>query len=89
MNNNENVSIISLRQLLLLTMAQLGGAAIIYLPGMREAGRNVWISNFIASTISYAVIYCNYLPLSLCPGCSMTKTLNKYWGKIFGGLINI
>jgi len=56
---------------------------------MREAGRNVWISNFIASTISYAVIYCNYLPLSLCPGCSMTKTLNKYWGKIFGGLINI
>ncbi|QUH25257.1 GerAB/ArcD/ProY family transporter [Serpentinicella alkaliphila] len=87
--NNNNLTIISYRQILFLTIAQLGGAAILYLPGMKEAGRDVWISNIIASVMAYIVIYCNYLPLSLCPGGSMTKTLNKYWGKIFGGLVNV
>ncbi|SHK05372.1 spore germination protein (amino acid permease) [Geosporobacter subterraneus DSM 17957] len=91
MNNlsENNKEIISYRQLFLLALAQLGGASIIYLPGTAEAGKDVWISNIIASMAAYVVIYCHYLPLSLCPGCSMTKTLNKYWGKFFGGLVNL
>lgn len=87
--DSENKSIISFRQLFWVTVAQLGGASIIYLPGMIEAGRDVWISNIIASIIGYMVIFSHYLPLSLCPGSSMTKVLNKYWGKLLGGLINL
>lgn len=81
--------IISFRQLFLLTLAQLGGAAIIYLPGMQEAGRNVWISNITASIVAYMVIYCHYLPLSHCPECSMTTVLVQYWGKFMGGIANL
>ncbi|ABR49339.1 spore germination protein [Alkaliphilus metalliredigens QYMF] len=86
---NENKIKISFRQLLWLTVAQLGGASILYLPGMIEAGRDVWISNIIASIVAYIVIFIHYLPLSLCPGLSMTNALNKYWGKLLGGLMNL
>ncbi|MBM7615462.1 hypothetical protein [Alkaliphilus hydrothermalis] len=64
----ENKIQISNRQLFMMALAQLGGAAIIYLPGVVEAGRDVWISNILASIMAYVVIYCHYLPLSLCPG---------------------
>jgi len=70
-------------------IAQLGGAAIIYLQGVEEAGRNVWISNIVASLVGYIVIYAHYLPLSLCNGWSITKILNNYWGKFLGGLVNL
>lgn len=66
--DNNNRSIISYWQLFLLTLAQLGGASILYLPGVVEAGRDIWISNLIASLFAYMVIYFHYLPLSLCPG---------------------
>ncbi|AOT70735.1 GerAB/ArcD/ProY family transporter [Geosporobacter ferrireducens] len=91
MNSTEdqNKEIISFRQLFLLTLAQLGGAAIIYLPGVAEAGRDVWISNIVASIVGYIVVYSHYLPLSLCPNCSMTETLNKYWGRFLGGFVNL
>ncbi len=65
---NEQKRIISFRQLFWVTIAQLGGAAIIYLPGTVEAGRDVWISNIIASIVAYIVIFAHYLPLSVCPG---------------------
>ena len=87
--NNNNMYHISLRQFFYLTIAQLGGGAILYLPGTIEAGRDVWISNLIASIMAYIVIYSNYLPLSLCPSYSMTKILKKYWGKFFGGVVNL
>ncbi|AKL93990.1 spore germination protein KB [Clostridium aceticum] len=86
---NGEKEFISFRQLFWLTVAQLGGASIIYLPGMIEAGRDVWISNIIASIVGYIVIFSHYLPLSLCPGSSMTKALNTYWGRLLGGLINL
>jgi len=86
---NQEKIIISFRQLLFLAMAQLGGAAIIYLPGVEDAGRNVWISNIIASIISYIIIYIHYLPISLSSENSMTKTINKYWGKFLGGVVNL
>jgi len=86
---NQEKIIISFRQILFLAIAQLGGAAVIYLPGVQEAGRNVWISNIIASIIGYIIIYCNYLPISLSSEYSMTKTLNKYWGKLLGGVANL
>lgn len=63
-----NATTISNRQLFFLTVAQLGGAAIIYLPGVIEAGRDVWLSNIIASIFAFVVIFAHYLPLSLCPG---------------------
>ncbi|WP_026476850.1 GerAB/ArcD/ProY family transporter [Alkaliphilus transvaalensis] len=85
----EKKELISFNQLIWITVAQLGGASIIYLPGMIEAGRDIWISNLIASIVGYVVIYCHYLPLSLCPECSMTETLNKYWGRVIGGFINL
>jgi len=59
---------ISNRQLFMIAIAQLGGAAVIYLPGVMEAGRDIWISNILASIMAYIVIYSHYLPLSLCPG---------------------
>lgn len=80
-------SIISFGQLLWLMVAQLGGASIIYLPGMTKAGRDIWISNIIASIVGYLVIFSHHLPLSLRPGSSMTKLINKYWGKVLGGVI--
>jgi len=86
---NQEKIIISFRQILFLAIAQLGGAAVIYLPGVQEAGRNVWISNIIASIIGYIIIYCNYVPISLSSEYSMTKTLNKYWGKLLGGVANL
>ncbi|MCC5909336.1 MAG: hypothetical protein JJT76_02720 [Clostridiaceae bacterium] len=66
--DHEDKKFISFGQLFWLATAQLGGASVIYLPGMVDAGRDVWISNIIASIVGYIVIYCNYLPLSLCPG---------------------
>ncbi len=80
---------ISFRQLFLLTVAQAGGASILYLPGVVEAGRDVWISNIIASSIGYIVIFAHYLPLSQCPGWSMTQTINRYWGHFIGGIVNL
>ena len=65
---DQNKEIISFRQLFVLVMAQLGGASILYIPGVVEAGKDVWISNIIASIAAYIVIYSHYLPLSLCPG---------------------
>ncbi len=86
--NNKSKIIISFRQIFLLVTAQMGGASIIYLPGVGEAGRDIWISNIIASIMAYVLIYSHYLPMSSCAGESMTKILNKYWGKFLGGLVN-
>jgi spore germination protein KB len=66
--DNQSKIKISFRQLFFLTLAQSGGAAVIYLPGANEAGRDVWLSNILASIIAYIVIYVHYLPMSLCPG---------------------
>lgn len=87
--NEKNRVIISFRQLFLIALAQMGGAAIIYLPGVGEAGRDVWISNIIASVLGYLVIYMHYLPQSQCPGSSMTEIINQYWGKVIGGVVNL
>lgn len=80
---------LSFRQFFFLTLAQAGGAAIIYLPGINEAGRDLWISNIIASIMGYLVIYSHYLPLSLYPEYSMTQVMNKCWGRIIGGIVSL
>ncbi|WP_353892390.1 endospore germination permease [Proteinivorax hydrogeniformans] len=80
--------VVSYWQLFLLTIAQLGGASIIYLPGVFQAGKDVWISNLIASLMAYIVIFLHYLPMSLNPDSSMTSVINKYWGRCIGGIVN-
>ncbi|QNO14747.1 endospore germination permease [Alkalicella caledoniensis] len=89
MSNNIPKKIISYRQIFFLTVGQLGGAAILYMPGTIEAGRNVWISFIIASLIGYIVVYLLYLPLSLNPGKSVTEVLNEYWPKPISILVNL
>lgn len=86
---NDSKVTISFPQLLWLTIAQLGGAAMIYLLGIGEAGKNVWISNLIASIMGVIVIVMHYLPVSISEEKSIPKMLNKYWGKFFGGLVNL
>lgn len=88
-NRRQDKVVLSFMQILLLTLAQTGGASIMYLPGILEAGRDVWISFILASLVGYIVIYCNYLPLSLHPGYSMITSLVKYWGKLLGGIASV
>ena len=87
--NNKSVIKISFFQLFFLTLAQAGGAAIIYIPGLAEAGGDVWISNIIASIVAYIIIYSSYLPLSLNPELSLINTYKKYFGKLLTGIISI
>ncbi|KAB3531091.1 GerAB/ArcD/ProY family transporter [Alkaliphilus serpentinus] len=85
----KNKIIISNYQIFLLTIAQAGGASILYLPGVIEAGRNVWLSNILASFVGYLVIYLHYKPLSISNSKSMPMVLNRYWGRFIGGLANL
>ncbi|SES68816.1 GerAB/ArcD/ProY family transporter [Anaerobranca gottschalkii] len=78
---------ISLFQIFLLTLAQSGGAVIMYLPGSKEANNDVWISFLLASLFGYIVIFCNYLPLSISPEKCFTKTIIKFWGKFLGTFV--
>ena len=87
--DTDNKNIILHKQLLWLSIAQLSGASIIYLPGVIAAGRNVWISNIIASVVGYMVIFSHYLPLSSFPNISLSTAFNKYWGTFLGRLVNI
>lgn len=88
-NQSSDIIMISFFQIFLLALAQGGGAAIIYLPGIAEAGRDLWVSLFLASSFGYIVVYAHYLPLSMCPGCSLPQAINKYWGKIIGTFVNL
>lgn len=67
-SEKESKIYISFWQIFLLAVAQMGGASVIYLPGAVEAGKNVWISNIVASIVGYMVIFFHSLPMSLCPG---------------------
>lgn len=87
--NEKSLIRISYWQVFLLTVAQAGGASILYLPGALEAGRDVWLSNILASIMGYIVIYLHYKPLSLSKSTSMTITLNQYWGRFIGGIANL
>ncbi len=89
MSTKNPKEIISIRQLFFLTLAQLGGAAILYMPGLIEAGKDVWISNFIASVIGYIVVFLHILPLSLKPRVTMTNIIIRYWGRGIGLLANL
>ncbi|SCZ01751.1 GerAB/ArcD/ProY family transporter [Alkaliphilus peptidifermentans] len=86
--SKNNWEVISFYQLFFVTIAQLGGAIILYLPGVIEAGRDVWISNLIASIMAFVVIFSHYLPQSLCDGESFTEIVNRYWGRVIGGFVN-
>ncbi len=87
--NNNGIVKISFFQLFLLTLAQAGGAAIIYIPGLAEAGNDVWISNIIASIVGYIVIFSHYLPISQRPELSLTEIYDEYWGKLLGGMASL
>lgn len=91
MGSKQNTEMIriSFFQLFLLGIAQAGGAAIIYLPGINAAGRDLWISLLLASTFGYLVVFAHYLPLSMCPDRSFTQIVDKYWGKIIGTFVNL
>ncbi|KAB3531090.1 GerAB/ArcD/ProY family transporter [Alkaliphilus serpentinus] len=83
----KNPIIISYWQIFLLTIAQGGGATILNLPGVIEAGRNIWLSNILASFIGYLAIYLHYKPLSVSKIISMPMVLTKYWGRFIGGIV--
>ena len=87
--NNKTIIKISFWQLFLFTTAQAGGASILYIPGVLEAGKDVWISNIIASIVGYIVIFSHYLPLSQSPNLSYVETLSKYWGRFIGGIVTL
>ncbi len=87
--NNNSIIKISFFQLFLLTLAQAGGASILYIPGLAEAGNDVWISNIIASIVGYIVIFSHYIPLSQRPDLSLTEIYNAYWGKFVGGIVSL
>ncbi|KAB3534866.1 GerAB/ArcD/ProY family transporter [Alkaliphilus pronyensis] len=90
MSISENSSVkISLYQFLLIILAQLGGAIIIYLPGVNEAGHDVWISNIFASIVAYIVVLSHYLPQSQYQDHSMTKIIKNNWGVFLGAIVNI